>query len=314
MPLRMIVEVMLPIVALVAAGGLWAVRARGESTEALRAQLNRMVLYVFAPALMFSIASATAITAALLTVPLLLALGVALTGVLLYLLLYRSALGRNLSNPARAALMLSGMFGNVFYLGFPVTSFLYGAPGGLYAAFADMGAATPLLWSLGVWIATRLGSDRAAHAAHAPLWRVMGRQPPVWAFLIGVAAQQSGLELAPLVRATALIGQATIPVMMFVLGLSIPWTRLRPSAPILGVVAVKLAIMPLIVWAFAHWWFAPLSEAPRAAVIEAAMPTMLMGVLMADRFALDTRAAALMIGWSTVLFWFTLPLWLALAA
>jgi len=34
--------------------------------------------------------------------------------------------------------------------------------------------------------------------------------------------------------------------------------------------------------------------------------------LIADRFYLDTEVAALMIGWSTLLFWFTLPLWLAL--
>jgi len=37
---------------------------------------------------------------------------------------------------------------------------------------------------------------------------------------------------------------------------------------------------------------------------------MLMAILFADRFKLDTRAAALMTGWSTLLFWLTLPFWL----
>ena len=38
---------------------------------------------------------------------------------------------------------------------------------------------------------------------------------------------------------------------------------------------------------------------------------MLMAILLADRFRLDTGAAALMIGWSTLLFGFTLPAWVA---
>jgi predicted permease len=53
-----------------------------------------------------------------------------------------------------------------------------------------------------------------------------------------------------------------------------------------------------------------LPVAARAAVVEATMPTMLMAILLADRFRLDNEAAALMIGWSTMLFWLTLPAWL----
>jgi len=58
----------------------------------------------------------------------------------------------------------------------------------------------------------------------------------------------------------------------------------------------------------------PIGEPARAAIIETAMPTMLMAILLADRLRLDTEAASLMIGWSTVLFWLILPLWLTLFA
>jgi hypothetical protein len=34
-------------------------------------------------------------------------------------------------------------------------------------------------------------------------------------------------------------------------------------------------------------------------------------LLLADRFKLDSGAAALLIGWSTILFWLTLPLIMA---
>jgi hypothetical protein len=37
-----------------------------------------------------------------------------------------------------------------------------------------------------------------------------------------------------------------------------------------------------------------------------------MALLLAERFQLDSRAAALLIGWSTILFWLSLPLILAM--
>jgi hypothetical protein len=39
---------------------------------------------------------------------------------------------------------------------------------------------------------------------------------------------------------------------------------------------------------------------------------MLTALLLADRFRLDSSATALLIGWSTILFWVTLPLVMAL--
>ena len=46
-------------------------------------------------------------------------------------------------------------------------------------------------------------------------------------------------------------------------------------------------------------------------MIEGATPAMVTTLLLADRFRLDHDAAALLIGWSTILFWLTLPLALA---
>ena len=49
-----------------------------------------------------------------------------------------------------------------------------------------------------------------------------------------------------------------------------------------------------------------------AASIEATTPAMMSALLLADRFRLDGESAALLIGWTTILFWFSLPLTLAL--
>jgi predicted permease len=100
--------------------------------------------------------------------------------------------------------------------------------------------------------------------------------------------------------------------MLFALGLSIPWGSLRPCPPVLAAVAVKLMLTPLIVWTLVSLAFDPVGEAQTAAIIEVAMPTMLMAASFADRFNLDARAAALTAAWSTLAFLLTLPLWILL--
>jgi predicted permease len=135
--------------------------------------------------------------------------------------------------------------------------------------------------------------------------------PPIWAFVLGTASQLLDVTYMPLVNASRFIGQATIPVILFVLGLTIPWRRLAPRPEILSAAAVKLVATPLIVWALVHAFYDPPGEAQLAAVVEGATPSMMTALLLADRFRLDSAAAALLIGWSTILFWVTLPVLMA---
>lgn len=303
---RLAIEVMLPISILVGAGAIWPLQFREVSGKTLRIQLNRLVLNLFYPAILFAIAATTPITPELLSVPLLVGIGTLLAGAVLYLLLYRSPLGRGMHNGTRAALTVSGMFGNTFFVGVPVLVYFYGAEASRYAAFNDMLMTMPIVWSLGVWICTRLGPPESA-GLHPPIWRLMMGIPPIWAFIAGALMQLSGFVFEPLIHAARLIGQATIPVTMFVLGLSIPWSNLKPRMAILGVAAVKIGLMPLLVAVAAALLYGQPAEPQQAAVIEAGMPTMMSALILSDRFHLDTEAAALMIGWTTVLYWFSLP-------
>jgi predicted permease len=120
------------------------------------------------------------------------------------------------------------------------------------------------------------------------------------------------MAYAAVIDAGRLIGQATIPVMIFVLGLSIPWDKLALKREILTVAAIKLIGVPVLAWLAAITLFSPLAEAQYAAVVEASTPTFMGLLILAHRFRLDISAAALLIGWSTVLFWASLPLLLAL--
>lgn len=302
---QLLLEVMLPMALLVAAGGWWRRSLGAVGVPVVRGYITTITLNLFVPALLFAAAASAQITTALLSVPLLLAIGMLTGAAVLYWLLFRTRLGHNLTASARAGLLLCGVFGNVLFMGYPLLHFLFGDEGARYAAFADMGAVTPLIWSAGVWIAVHLGGQAERPGNALKSWLML---PPVWAFVLGLIVSQSGLELKPLVSAARLIGQPTVPVMLLMLGLSIPWSRLRPSAPVLGVVAYKLILMPLLVGGIVAIWLGKPGEAQIAAIIEAGVPTMLMALSVADRYKLDVEIVALAVAWSTVLFLFTLPL------
>lgn len=305
---HLLLKTLLPLSLLIAAGGLWPRWQSGVSAVALRGEISRLVLDFFAPMLFFAVAARATVDLDLLQVPAV--LGVATLGglALAALVLFATPLGRHLSDPAKGTILLASGFGNVLFFGYPFLTTVFGESGARYPFFADMLATTPLVWSLGVWIAFRCGN----HTHHASFLRMWLRLPPVWGFAAGLAVNLSGLPLEPLIEAAHWAGSPTIPLMLFVLGLTIPWHDLRPQKAVMIALAIKLALMPLLALGVALAWPGPLSEPGEAAVLEAAMPTMVMVIALADRFGLDARLAGLVMGWSTLSGLVTLPFWLGL--
>ena len=326
------VEVMLPLSLLVAAGGLWPRWFPDTDVEWLRNQLSRLTMYLFYPAILFSVAMVTPISRELLAVPVVTALAAAAGGLCAWALLYRTRFGARLPRRTRAVLVIGAMFGNTFNIGVPVLLFLHGEGALRYAVFNDMLMVMPLVWSLGVWICTRLGVDEpaagagpgvagpsrsearpaTAPAARPNVFTVMMSMPPIWAFIAGATLQQAGLVYEPVVDAARMIGQPTIPVMLFVLGLTIPWHALTPKREVLAATAIKLLLVPIVAWALGPLFFEAPGDAQYSATVLAAVPGMLTLLMLADRFELDAPEAALFIGWSTIVFWLTLPVLLGL--
>ena len=303
---QLLLKTLLPLSLLIAAGGIWPRWQTGISIVGLRGEINRLVLNFFAPMLFFAAGAAATVNINLLQLPLILGTATLCGLGLAALALYATPLGRGLSNPARGAIMLASGFGNVLFFGYPFLTTVFGERGGRYPFFADMLATTPLIWSLGVWIAFRCGK----HTEHASFLRMWLKLPPVWGFAAGIAVNVSGFGLAPLIEAARWAGSPTIPLMLFVLGLTIPWHDLRPQKAVAVAMFIKLALMPLLALGVALAWPGPLSEPGEAGVLEAAMPTMVMVIALADRFGLDTRLAGLIMGWSTLTGLVTLPFWL----
>ncbi len=304
---NLLVEVMLPMALLVMAGAWWR-RSLGESgVRAVRSYISTITIHLFAPALMFAAAASAPINRELLSVPILMASGILIAFFLLYVLLHHTPIGHGLAAPTRAALMLCGIFGNVLFMGYPLLHFLYGERGAQYAVFADMAASTPLLWSLGVAVATRIGQCEREPGHPVVNWLKL---PPIWAFLSGLAFNFSHLNITPLLHAARFIGQPTIPVMLLMLGISVPWHKLTPNRPILVIITFKLLLLPLLITSIVFAVWGKPHPAQVAAIIESGVPTMLMALGLADRYKLDVETTALTIAWTSILMIFTLPLWL----
>lgn len=305
---ELLLKTLLPLALLIAAGAIWPRWQTGVSVVALRGEISRLVLNFFAPMLFFAVAATATVDLALIKVPVVLGAATLFGLGLAALLLFATPLGRTLSCPAKGAVLLAAGFGNVLFFGYPFLTTVYGESGARYPFFADMLATTPLVWSLGVWIAYRCGN----HSERTSFLRMWLTLPPVWGFAAGLAVNISGLPLTPLIEAAHWAGSPTIPLMLFVLGLTIPWHDLRPNRAVALALTIKLALMPLFALGVARAWPGPLSEPLEAAVLEAAMPTMVMVIALADRFGLDARLAGLIMGWSTLAGLVTLPLWLGL--
>ena len=303
---QLLLKTLLPLSLLIAAGGIWPRWQSGISIVGLRGEINRLVLNFFAPMLFFAAGAAATVDFNLLQVPLILGAATLFGLGLAALALFATPLGHGLSRPQCGAIMLASGFGNVLFFGYPFLTTVFGEPGARYPFFADMLATTPLIWSLGVWIAFRCGK----HTEHASFLRMWLKLPPVWGFAAGLAVNLSGLPLAPLIEAARWAGSPTIPLMLFVLGLTILWHDLRPHKAVFVAMAIKLALMPLLALGIALAWPGTLTEPGEAGVLEAAMPTMVMVIALADRFGLDTRLAGLIMGWSTLAGLVTLPFWL----
>jgi predicted permease len=264
------------------------------------------VLHVFLPALAFGLVATARIDRSFLAVPLTAAV-VTISGIAAGLAIYTLfPWFRRIGRQAAGVMILSAAFGNVTYLGLPVIGEMLGRQFGYAAILYDLLATTPVLLTLGVFIAARFGSGKPVSLAHS-VRRVL-RLPPLWGVALGIAVNLGGVPVPQAVLdASSLMGKAVIPVMIFTVGLALDFRdvrRLYIAAPAL---AVKLLALPVIAW----WTGSRLGltgHILKAVTIEGAMPVMVLSLVIADEFELDVPLAAACIAASTVALFITMPL------
>jgi len=269
--------------------------------------ISRVAFYLFAPALVFDSLAHSSVGGAEYAQ---IAAVLLLTTAVLWVLGEVAARLLRLEGPVRSAFLLTLLLMNAGNYGLPVTQFAFGDDG-LARAVLFLTVSATLSASLGVYLAAR---GRAS--AWLALRRVAG-VPMVYAAALGLIFNLFHLTLPdPLLKAVRLLGQATVPVFLVVLGIQLAQTfrakRHPLHLPALTVVAVgRLCLAPALALALA--WALGLHGLTRSVVVlESATPTAVVSTILATEFDADPSFVTLCVFVTTIASMVTVTLWLTL--
>jgi len=206
----------------------------------------------------------------------------------------------------KGVVILAATFGNVTYLGLPVLTGLYGFGAAKYALFYDLLATTPLLWFAGASIASHYGEGRRFGIRES--LRTISSLPPIWGILAGIVLKLAHVTVPSVILKTmGSLGDLVVPLMIFTIGLALSLPKITHAYVVIPAVVIKLFLIPFISFSVALL-LGLRREALSSCLLEGAMPTMVLSLLVASRFKLDETLAAFAIVVTTVLSFITLPL------
>lgn len=213
----------------------------------------------------------------------------------------------NVSKAQKGALLIAATFPNSTYLGLPVTAQSLGDWTQVIVLKYDLFACTPLVLTLGVLIAHHFGD----HSEEIHPFRALLKVPPLWA--LGIAVLLNLLNIpqpTAMHNALDILAGGVVPLMLIALGMSIRWDtlKLKYLPLLLPVCLIALVIAPLVAYSTATVLAIP-AETLTVSVILAAMPTMIFGIVLCERFQLDSGLYAAAVFLTTALSIATLTLW-----
>ncbi|MFC7165113.1 AEC family transporter [Halospeciosus flavus] len=271
-----------PILAVAAAGYLLK-----RTTDVDVQPLNKAGLYVLVPALAFHSIATTTIDGAAIA-----KLGVGVVGYAVLMMGLAWVVGRftGESGPLLGALMLAAAFPNSGFIGIPLSEF----------AFGDLGRTTAVLYltiqnlvvyTLGVYVASR-GTDRGALESVTEIFRL----PLVYAVVAGVAVRALGVVPAPdtaLMETVGTVGDASIPVMLLILGVQLADTDVTAVTRSLTPAALKLVAAPLVGVGLALVLGFENPTIARVFVLECATPAAVIPLALTIEYAEDVSVGGI---------------------
>ncbi|WP_436909243.1 AEC family transporter [Halosimplex marinum] len=226
----------LPVVGM---AGLGYVLGRAKDVDV--DPLNTTVVYVLAPALVFHSVATTDLSGATLA-----GIAAGVTAFTLVMTVIAEAVGRlaGVREPILSALVLVSVFSNSGNYGIPLSEFAFGATG-RSTAVIFLTTQSVLVYTVGVYIAARSGSDD---------WTEGLRRVFTVPLVYAVAAALAGRELdvlpsegSTLMETVGMLGNASIPLMLIILGIELARTDYGATLRTVGTATVlKMAVAPVV--------------------------------------------------------------------
>jgi predicted permease len=292
-------ERLLPMILILASGLAWRqVLPGGIPMQQVRQVLNTLVINLLVPALIFGVFLNAHPEPALYRVPLvaLVTIGACLgAGLLVFGAMLRA--GRLTRAEAGAAVLAVG-FGNGLGAALAVVEGLFGSAATRVPLMYEMFATVPVHWSLGVALAAWFGG--AAVGWKSAL--VVLRMPPFWATLVALAVNASGVVVPDsLVHAFGVLGQASVPLLLFVVGSTFTFKGLSRLSVLVPVVLLR-PVLGVAVCLLAARVLDLDGTLLTATAIVAAAPSVAVGIAICERFKLDSALFTAALTVTTVLY------------
>lgn len=306
-------SVLLAMSVIILIGIVWRLILGNSSADAIRTHLAQSVYHLFLPALVLHVLWQVPVDLNTLRVPLVSAFAVLISLLAAFLIyssghLVKAFIKTGSPNKAVGALLLASAFGNFSYLGLPVLSQTFGDWAQKIAIQFDLLASTPLLFTVGIMLARYYGTTGHNHRPFIALLKV----PALWAAIAALLLSATQTPMPIWVeKSLSLLGAAVVPLMLLSVGMALRWQAgwARRAPVLLPMVLIQLLLMPLLVWGASIGVGMP-EKLLAPVIIEGAMPTMVLGLVICDRFKLDATLYAEAVTVTTALSLLTLPIWL----
>jgi len=306
-------SIVLPIFALILAG--WIARKTGALSENATREVNRLVVYLALPALLFDI-MANAKPAEIWQPGFIVAFAAGCAVIFGATLFWRVARGRHLADAAIDGLNAS--YANTGFIGFPLVLSLIGDTGMAPVLISTILTVCVLFAVAIILIEGGLQSETRRRDIALKTARSLAKNPLLVAPVLGALVMLSGISLpAPVHAFLKLMGGAASPCALIALGLFLAGTRAGEAGARATttsiLVGLKLIAQPIVTWLIA----APLLNLPPAAthtaVLLAALPTGTGPFMLAEFYGREASLTGRVVLASTVLSVLTISAYLAVA-
>lgn len=276
-----------------------ALRATGILRREDARPVNQVIIYVGLPAFIFRAVYSASLRVDLLGV-------VAVAWVVFAVMLglgWLAARLLKLPDEIAGGFIIAVALGNTGYIGYPITSALFGSSGLPEAIFFDVFGTVCALALVGLLVAQHFGHNQEARVN--PI-RELFTFPAVIALVIALALRAVPIP-DPVMSGLDMLANMVAPLIMISVGLSLRARTLGEQAGPLAVLGVmRLVVAPLIGFGIGVLLLGH-GPALRVTVLEAGTPAMMLTLVVGERFGLDTDFIASAIFATTAACAITLP-------
>ena len=260
---------------------------------------NKIVMYILMPCMIFHaiFTADLSLIPKLSILPFIILASSFATGIISYFILKQL----KLDEKKLWSVLVTVMIANTAFMGYPVTLGIYGQAGFLRAIFCDM-ATLCIFLLLSFVLILKFGGTIKTAVKKIALF------PPVWAVVLGLCFNWLNIPIGSVLDNTVnYLGQGAIPLIMVTLGLSIDFSALsRSKLMIVFTSIMKLAFFPIVAFLIVNY-LGLVDLQYQVAIVEAAMPSGMMSLLLSITYKLDYELTSDCILINTVISLITLP-------